>query len=150
MELADHQKVVAKYASVVVDHDLIQKEDDPVRLWLRLSKVRRKEPFCTCVQKQEEDKNLRSILESNDSDTDDDSYHLSSVKSNPKCRRYVTVKVGNHPVHFQVDSGAHVNVMDELTFSRIKSRVRLVKCNTRLYAYGSKTPLRLLGKFTAT
>ena len=95
-------------------------------------------------------KKVRTIVESTDSDTDDDSYRVSSVKSSKKYRSHVTVKVGNHPVRFQIDSGADVNIMDAKTFSHIKSRVKLSKCNTRLYAYGSKTPLQLLGKFTAT
>ena len=93
-------------------------------------------------------KKVRHIVESNDSDTDDDSYKVSSVKSNKKYRSHVTVRVDNHPVRFQVDSGADVNIMDEKTFSHIKSRVKLSKCKARLYPYGSRSPLRL--KFTAT
>ena len=95
-------------------------------------------------------KKVRHIVESSDSDTDDDSYQVSSVKSNKKYRSHVTVRVDNHPVRFQVDSGADVNIMDEKTFSHIKSRVKLSKCKARLYAFGSRSPLRLLGKFTAT
>ena len=72
------------------------------------------------------------------------------MKSNKKYRNHVTVRVDNHPVRFQVDSGADVNIMDEKTFSHIKSRVKLSKCKARLYPYGSRSPLRLLGKFTAT
>ena len=82
--------------------------------------------------------------------THDDSYQVSSVKSNKKYSSHVTVRVDNHPVRFQVDSGADVNIMDEKTFSYIKSRVKLSKCKARLYAFGSRSPLRLLGKFTAT
>ena len=89
-------------------------------------------------------KKVRHIVETNDSDTDDDSYKVSSVKSNKKYR------VDNHPVRFQVDSGADVNIMDEKTFSHIKSRIKLSKCKARLYPYGSRSPLRLLGKFAAT
>ncbi|XP_028418120.1 uncharacterized protein K02A2.6-like [Dendronephthya gigantea] len=95
-------------------------------------------------------KNVRIIAGSDDSETDDDSYRVSSVKSGKKCRRHVTVKVDSHPVRFQVDSGADVNIMDEKTFSHIKERVKLSRCTTRLYAYGSRNPLPLLGKFTAT
>ena len=40
--------------------------------------------------------------------------------------------------------------MDEKTFSQIKYRVKLSKCKARLYAFGSRSPLRLLVKFTAT
>jgi hypothetical protein len=50
----------------------------------------------------------------------------------------------------QVDSGADVNIIDEKTFNHVKSRVKLLKCNTRLYTYGSRSPLPLVGKFKAT
>ena len=52
-----------------------------------------------------------------DSNTDDDSYRVSPVNSSKKCRSHVTVTVDNHPVHFQVDLGADVNIIDEKTFS---------------------------------
>lgn len=53
-------------------------------------------------------------------------------------------------MRFQVNSGADVNIIDEHTFSHLKRRVRLSKTRARLYAYGSRNPLPVLGKFTAT
>jgi hypothetical protein len=57
---------------------------------------------------------VRTVVESPDSDTDDDSYQVSSVKSSKKCRSHVTVKVDNHPVA-QVDSGADDSTIIQLT-----------------------------------
>ncbi len=67
-----------------------------------------------------------------------------------KRRSHVTVEVNNHPVRFQVDSGADVNIIDENTFSHLKTNVQLLKTYARLHAHGSETPLNLQGKFTAT
>jgi len=51
-----------------------------------------------------------------------------------------------------IDSGASVNLLDEITFARIKSHGNesLRPTQTKIYAYGSETPLPLLGTFNAT
>lgn len=57
---------------------------------------------------------VRIIVESSENSTDDDSYRVASMKRSKKCRSHVTVEVENHPVRFQVDSGADVNIFDDL------------------------------------
>ena len=178
MELADHQAMAMEGESEVLkvrQHDPVVKSENQEQskqkvvdkkcyscggLWPHLGGRRSCPAFGVDCRKCgvknhfarvcKSKKQVRHIVESNDSDTDDDSYKVSSVKSNKKYRNHVTVRVDNHPVRFQVDSGADVNIMDEKTFSHIKSRVKLSKCKARLYPYGSRSPLRLLGKFTAT
>ena len=51
-----------------------------------------------------------------------------------------------------IDSGASVNLPDETTFQRINSHGSkcLQPAHTKIYSYGSKTPLPLLGTLTAT
>ena len=51
-----------------------------------------------------------------------------------------------------IDSGASVNLLDEITFARIKSHgdESLKPTQSKIYSYGSKTPLPLLGTLTAT
>ena len=52
-----------------------------------------------------------------------------------------------------IDTGASINVMDENAFSKLQShnkrnQVKLRKPKTKIYAYGSTTPLPVLGTFT--
>lgn len=51
-----------------------------------------------------------------------------------------------------IDSGASVNLLDEITFERINSHGNesLRPTNTKIYSYGSETPLPLLGTLTTT
>ena len=73
---------------------------------------------------------------------------IASLKDKKKNRSHVIVNI-NVPVRFQVDSGADVNVLDEETFYEIKDKVKLTKTRAKLFPYGSKEPLPLVGKFTA-
>jgi len=51
-----------------------------------------------------------------------------------------------------IDSGASVNLLDEITFARIKSHGNesLRPTQAKIYSYGSESPLPLLGTFNAT
>lgn len=55
-------------------------------------------------------------------------------------------------VEMMIDSGASVNPLDEITFARIKSHGNKIlrPTHSKIYSYGSDTPLPLLGTFTAT
>ena len=51
-----------------------------------------------------------------------------------------------------INSGASVNLLDEITFERINSHGNesLRPTHTKIYSYGSEAPLPLLGTLTAT
>ena len=51
-----------------------------------------------------------------------------------------------------IESGTSVNVLDEITFARIKSLENgsLRPTHTKIYFYGSEIPLPLLGTLNAT
>jgi hypothetical protein len=64
----------------------------------------------------------------------------------------VTVSVGGIPLEMVIDSGASTNVIDKYLWEDLKKKH--IKCTSRkttkkLYAYGSTTPLRVIGIFTA-
>ena len=63
------------------------------------------------------------------------------------------IKINNVNFPFMIDTGASINVMDENAFSKLQShskhnQVKLRKPKTKIYAYGSTTPLPVLGTFT--
>ena len=54
-------------------------------------------------------------------------------------------------VEKMIDSGKSVNLSDEKTFQRINSgNTTLKPAHTKIYSYGSKAPLPLLGTLSAT
>ena len=58
--------------------------------------------------------------------------------------------MGNSHARFQTDSGSSAKIIDENTFNTIKQlnpSVCLKKSKKRLYAFGSTTPLPVLGQF---
>ena len=46
-----------------------------------------------------------------------------------------------------IDSGASCNAIDSNTWETLKSNVKLNKCDRKVYAYRSKSPLHVIGKF---
>lgn len=62
------------------------------------------------------------------------------------------LQINGKSVEMMIDSGASVNLLDEITFERINSHGNesLRPTNTKIYSYGSETPLPLLGTLTTT
>ena len=63
------------------------------------------------------------------------------------------IKINNVNFPFMIDTGASINVIDENAFSKLQShtvrhKVKLKQPKTKIYAYGSTTPLNALGTFT--
>ena len=69
-------------------------------------------------------------------------------KKPPICQ----LQINGKTVEMMIDSGASVNLLDETTFQRINSHgsESLQPAHTKIYSYGSKTPLPLLGTLTAS
>ena len=53
-------------------------------------------------------------------------------------------------MHFLIDTGATVDIIDANTFEKLRKKVSLQKSTTKMYAYGFQTPLPLKGQFQAT
>ena len=49
-----------------------------------------------------------------------------------------------------VDTGSSINLLNESFLNRMKTRPRISKTDTKVYAYGQKQKLPIKGKFTAT
>ena len=45
-----------------------------------------------------------------------------------------------------VDTGASVNILDEATFTKLRTKPKLSGTNEKIFPYGSNKPLPLVGK----
>ena len=80
--------------------------------------------------------------------TDDDDYvYAIGEKKQPMCR----LEIDGEYLEMMLDSGASVNLIDEVTYKRIyKGKAKtLEQAKRRIFSYGSPTPLPLLGKIQA-
>ena len=59
----------------------------------------------------------------------------------------MVLDVGKSKINFTIDTGASVNIVDEETFNSLKEKQNLRKSSVRLLAYGSKTPISIIGEF---
>ena len=58
--------------------------------------------------------------------------------------------INRQNVHFLIDTGATVDIIDSNTFEKLNKKVSLQKSLTKIYAYGFQIPLPLKGQFQAT
>ena len=80
--------------------------------------------------------------------SEDDYVYTVSKEQNKKTHANVTVNGQN--VHFLIDTGATVDIIDANTFEKLRKKVSLQKSTTKIYAYGFQAPLPLKGQFQAT
>ena len=80
--------------------------------------------------------------------TDDDDYvYARGEKKQPMCR----LEIDREYLEMMLDSGAPVNLIDEVTYKRIyKGKAKtLEQAKRQIFSYGSPTPLALLGTIQA-
>ena len=72
------------------------------------------------------------------------------LRPSPSC----IVNIGGQPIFVLVDSGASANLLDEATYNSITHNTRLSAMlnppTTKIYSYGSTTPLPLLGSWSTS
>ena len=79
------------------------------------------------------------------SSSEEDVFH---VEERTKSLREIELWVENVPIHFIIDSGAGVNVIDSRSckFFLEKTKKKISQTDMKLYAYGSEVPLDLKGE----
>ena len=85
-------------------------------------------------------------------DNDEEDEYVFTVKSMSQPEK-VEVFVVRCVLKMVVDSGASTNVVDKGLWRELKQqKIACIskKCDKRLYAYGSKEPLKVLGTFSAS
>ena len=104
-------------------------------------------------QRPSQGKNIRQISHASappQSESEDEYLFTLTTKKNKSPA--VEVKINNCPVQMILDTGASTNIVDQATYNKLaaKGKIRLQKSDASLFAYNMDTPLKTLGKFTAT
>ena len=89
---------------------------------------------------------VKRVTEEDDTDEEDFVYAVGEKKQ-PMCR----LTIDGEYVELMLDSGASVNLIDEVTYRRVyKGKAKtLAPAKRRVFSYGSPTPLPLLGTIHA-
>ena len=79
--------------------------------------------------------------------SDDDIAYLFSVgtTATKQPRTFVTIRGNN--ISMLIDSGASVNIIDEVTYDSFVSPPNLIKAKTRIFTYGASEPVVIHGTF---
>ncbi|XP_033758102.1 uncharacterized protein K02A2.6-like [Pecten maximus] len=93
---------------------------------------------------------VHAVEMKSDSDADSDEYAFK-VTHTSRPSGCFTLEVDKQKVEFVIDSGATVNIVDKQMWENLKVNhieCRSQKTDKKLFAYGAKDPLKLIGKFT--
>ena len=94
-----------------------------------------------------------SAHEADASSSSDDEYLYTLEHARPSAKTpTVQIQIEGFTVDMIVDTGASVDILDEATFNKINrsNKIQLQPPTKRLFAYGSKSQLTVVGKFDAT
>ncbi|KAK3720930.1 hypothetical protein QZH41_014537, partial [Actinostola sp. cb2023] len=97
---------------------------------------------------------VRNVTQENvTQDDDEDELYAYTIGSNARNKKspMCQLQVDGRKIQLMIDSGASVDLIDEVTFKEINkdNRKKLEKTNHRIYSYGTDTPLPVLGTVTA-
>ena len=83
--------------------------------------------------------------------TSDDEFLFPLASTSTKTP-IVKVKINDQPVKMLLDTGASTNILDKATFDKLSAikPIALTKSPVKIVAYGSQSPLPVVGKFDAT
>ena len=99
-------------------------------------------------------RSIRQVQEQEEShhetDSSEDEYLFICMNKADGKMPKVKVKINDIPLTMIVDTGASLDIIDEVTFHQLqqKTDIQLGRASTKLFAYGSDEQLPLLGQFT--
>ncbi|XP_038060081.1 uncharacterized protein K02A2.6-like [Patiria miniata] len=87
-----------------------------------------------------------------DAESSSEDEYVFGVKAPHRSKQpVVTVRINKTPIKAIIDTGASVSVMSAVTYGTLQSVPKLQRhTNTKIFAYGSTTPLEIVGTFEAT
>ena len=83
--------------------------------------------------------------------TSDDEFLFTLASTSTKTP-IVKVKINDQPVKMLLDTGASTDILDKATYDKLSAvkPIALTKSPVNIFAYGSQSPLPVVGKFDAT
>ena len=93
--------------------------------------------------------NINQVAEDESSD-EDEVYTSLNMNPTSKDQPLFQIKVHDTPVTVTADSGAIINELDKRDYHWLPNGPKLETISVKIYAYQSKEPLRVLGKFNST
>ena len=107
--------------------------------------VPKRTPQSSSIHQVHEKENSHQQTESSDEE-----YIFTFEKIADSKMPKVTVKINDIPITMIVDTGASLDIIDEVTFQQLQqnANIQLGRTSAKLFAYGSHEQLPLLGKFT--
>lgn len=103
------------------------------------------------VNRQESESNRNDYDDTDNTCNDSVDDVFTFCVNNVHAHDTVNVQVDKQDIEMIVDSGTTVNMIDTETWEKLKAnriKCKSEKTSQKLYAYGSKEPLKLKGKFT--
>ncbi|XP_046748852.1 uncharacterized protein K02A2.6-like [Diprion similis] len=106
-------------------------------------------------EKKTRKNNIRQVDEENTKEReseDEYAFTIRTVQKKSGSEDNITLQVGGIPINFIIDSGSSCNIIDRGEWEILKKRgIRCKSYQTArtLYAYGSDSPLKLMGAFKA-
>ncbi|XP_053383702.1 uncharacterized protein LOC128549937 [Mercenaria mercenaria] len=101
------------------------------------------------TMKSRKTNNLNDYSSSDDSDQSDN-YAFGLTVNAMSRRPYVSASVNGHNVKFLTDTASSVNVLDQETYNKMNPKPKLQRLNMKVFAYGTDSHVKLLGKFVTT
>ncbi|XP_046328438.2 uncharacterized protein K02A2.6-like [Haliotis rufescens] len=81
--------------------------------------------------------------------SDEDEFVFLSQGEKTKSPKF-TMKINGQPVIMLADSGASINTISKTVYQSLRPKPNLQECRTKVFPYGKKKPVHVLGRFTAT
>lgn len=105
-----------------------------------------------CKSKDKIKKHVRNVFEEEASDDNEGNVWRVIVKNVASTVKnwfmpMIALFVCGLNVNFTIDTGSEVNIIDEETFKRMKSKPRMHNSDLRLYGYGNNQCIKVLGAF---
>ena len=97
--------------------------------------------------------NEESSHHSQEYDDDDhsdceDQYAFTLINDHMK-QPSIVISIQGTSVKFIIDSGSSCNIMDQASFLQLEIQPKLTLSKSKLFTYGSKEPMHIIGKFSA-
>ncbi|MES9884606.1 MAG: hypothetical protein ABW185_27490, partial [Sedimenticola sp.] len=105
-----------------------------------------------CRKRKLNERNIKLVRDSDDEEeiqNEDYSFGINVLRIKRKSPR-TALSINGHKTQLLVDTGSTINILNERVYSKMDVKPKLVKSDTKAYAYGQNEHLPIKGKFTAT